>query len=82
MPSDGPQSAVVAVIRTQNDTASAYEVDMAASGINNTTVRVVRIHVRALAVSNPTQTNPALLTPLTGPGLPDPVDLVTYRIVE
>tara|TARA_R110002072_G_scaffold243064_4_gene402127 strand:- start:1747 stop:2298 length:552 start_codon:yes stop_codon:yes gene_type:complete len=72
---------LVAVIRTANTPGSLYEVDLPASGVPNTTRRVIRIHIQTRWVANPLSPAPAL-TPATGEGFPIPLDQAVYRRLE
>jgi type II secretory pathway pseudopilin PulG len=74
---------LVAVVRCEDPGVNvAYNVDLNSAGLAGAFVQLVRVHVQALVVANPTQTNPALLVPVVGPDVPPVYDLVAYRIAS
>lgn len=82
-PSNPYPGGLVAIVRCEDPSLNAaYDVDLASAGLSGAFVRLVRVHVQALVVANPTQTNPALLVPVVAPDVPPVYDLVAYRIAS
>lgn len=75
---------LVAVLQCRDPaTDASFAVDPASAGLSTTSqVRVVRVRVRTLFVSNPDETDPTLLSPLPGSRFPAAADLVSYRIAS
>lgn len=75
---------LVAVLQCRDPKVdSTFEVDPASAGLSTSCqVQVVRVVVRALYVSNPDETDPTLLSPLTGSRFPQAVELVAYRLAR
>ena len=79
---------LVAVVRCEGNPAQVnqvdtdYLVDLQAAGLPASEVVCARIHVEAFVAVNPGVTDASALVARTGAGMPRPVHLFAYRLVD